>query len=198
MSAFHEVQFPTRIAYGASGGAEFNTSIATTVAGFEQRNINWHKARGKWDISTGIKNKADIDMVIAFFRARFGKAYGFRFKDWSDYKGSSQMISDGIHQNYQLAKTYHSGEHSYRRIIKKLVKDSVKIYFDDVLQQKGFVVDPTKGSITLKEPVVKNILIKVDYEFDVPVRFDTDQINISLDGPNQYRWDAIPIIEIRL
>ena len=198
MNAFHEVQFPTRIAYGASGGAEFNTSIVTTVAGFEQRNINWHKARGKWDISTGIKNKADIDMVIAFFRARFGKAYGFRFKDWSDYKGSSQIVSDGIHQNYQLTKTYHSGEHSYKRIIKKLVKDSVKIYFDDVLQQEGFAVDHTKGIIAFREPVEKNRVIKVDYEFDVPVRFDTDQINISLDGPNQYRWDAIPIIEIRL
>ncbi len=75
--AFHEIQFPPKIAYGASGGAEFNTSISTTFAGFEQRNINWQKSRGKWDISTGIKTKSDMDSVIAFFRARFGKAHGF-------------------------------------------------------------------------------------------------------------------------
>ena len=78
------------------------------------------------------------------------------------------------------------------------MKDSARVYFDDISQQEGFVVDYTKGIISFKKAIDKDVVIKVDYEFDVPVRFDTDQINISLDGPNQYRWDAIPIIEIRL
>lgn len=78
MPTFHEVQFPPKIAYGASGGAEFNTGITTTFAGFEQRNINWQKARGRWDVSTGLKSKTDMDVLQAFFRARFGKAYGLR------------------------------------------------------------------------------------------------------------------------
>ena len=49
MPTFHEVQFPPKIAYGASGGPMFNTSIVTTFGGFEQRNVNWQKARGRWD-----------------------------------------------------------------------------------------------------------------------------------------------------
>lgn len=128
MPVFHEVQFPPKIAYGATGGPEFNTTITTTFGGFEQRNVNWQKARGRWDVSTGIKSKADMDAVIAFFRARFGKAYGFRFKDWSDYQGVGQSIGtgNGSKTEFQLIKTYVSGGETYVREIRKPVNGSVQ------------------------------------------------------------------------
>jgi uncharacterized protein (TIGR02217 family) len=34
-------------------------------------------------------------------------------------------------------------------------------------------------------------------EFDVPCRFDTDQMRVSFDSYNRYSWGGIPIIEIR-
>ena len=200
MPAFHEVQFPPKIAYGASGGAEFNTSISTTFGGFEQRNVNWQKSRGRWDVSTGIKIKTDMDTVIAFFRARFGKAYGFRFKDWSDYQGVGQVIGtgNGTLTAFQLIKTYVSGSNSYVREIKKPVSGTVKIYLNAVLQSSGFAIDLTTGIVTFTTAPGNTVVVSADYEFDVPVRFDTDALAVRADAPGVFVWDSIPIVETRI
>jgi uncharacterized protein (TIGR02217 family) len=77
MSGFHEVRFPDNIAYGATGGPEFATTVVATGSGHEKRNVNWSEARGRWDVASGLKKQAQIDELIAFFRSRRGKAYGF-------------------------------------------------------------------------------------------------------------------------
>ncbi len=200
MPTFHEVQFPPKIAYGASGGPEFNTSVSTTFGGFEQRNVNWQKARGRWDVSTGIKNKADMDAVIAFFRARFGKAYGFRFKDWADYQAVGQNIGtgNGTLTAFQLTKTYSSGGNSYVRDIKKPVSGTVKIYLNAVLQSSGYSVDHATGIVTFSSAPGAGVIVSADFDFDIPARFDTDQLSVRTDGPGIYVWDGIPIVEIRV
>lgn len=200
MPAFHEVQFPPKIAYGAAGGAEFNTSVTATFGGFEQRNVNWQKSRGRWDVSTGIKIKTDIDIIIAFFRARFGKAYGFRFKDWIDYQGVGQSIGTGnaALTAFQLIKSYVSGSNSYVRDIKKPVAGTVKIYLNGVLQSSGYTLDLTTGVVTFSTPPANGVAVSADYEFDVPVRFDTDVLAVRADGPGLFVWDAIPIVELRI
>lgn len=199
MPVFHEVQFPPKIAYGATGGPEFNTTITTTFGGFEQRNVNWQKARGRWDVSTGIKSKADMDAVIAFFRARFGKAYGFRFKDWSDYQGVGQAIGtgNGAQTAFQLIKTYVSGGETYVREIRKPVNGSVSVYLDSVLQVGGYTVDYATGIVTFSVAPGGSVAVGADFEFDVPARFDSDQISVRADGPARFVWDSIPIVEIR-
>jgi uncharacterized protein (TIGR02217 family) len=78
MTSFHEVRFPDNIAYGATGGPEFATTVVATGAGHEKRNVNWSEARGRWDVASGLKKQAQIDELIAFFRARRGKAYAHR------------------------------------------------------------------------------------------------------------------------
>jgi hypothetical protein len=93
--AFHEIQFPNDIAYGATGGPEFATSVVATASGYEQRNINWSAARGRWDVASGLKKQTQLDTLIAFFRARKGRAHGFRFKDWTDYKATGQALGTG-------------------------------------------------------------------------------------------------------
>lgn len=200
MPGFHEVQFPPKVAYGASGGAEFNTSVATTFAGFEQRNINWQKARGRWDVSTGLKTKADMDVVQAFFRARYGKAYGFRFKDWSDYQALGQTLGtgNGTQTAFQLAKTYTSGAYSYSREIRKPVSGTVKIYLNSVLQSAGFTMDHTTGVAAFSAAPGAGVIVSADFDFDVPVRFDTDALLVRADGPGIFVWDTIPIVELRL
>ena len=200
MPTFHEVQFPPKIAYGVSGGAEFNTSITTTFSGFEQRNVNWQKARGRWDVSSGIKTKADMDVLQAFFRARFGKGYGFRFKDWSDYQAIGQNLGtgNGTQTAFQLAKRYDSGAYNYSREIKKPVSGTAKIYLNSVLQSVGFGVDYTTGLVTFAVAPSVGVIVSADFDFDVPVRFDTDTLAVRVDGPGIFVWDAIPIVEIRL
>ncbi len=178
----------------------FNTSITTTQGGFEQRNINWLKSLGRWDVSTGIKNKSDMDAVIAFFRARFGKAYGFRFKDWSDFQAVGQNIGtgNGSQTTFQLTKTYTSGSNSYIRDIKKPVSGTATIYLNSILQSSGFTVDHTTGIVTFTVAPGAGVVVSADYDFDVPVRFDTDALAVRIDGPAQYLWDSIPIVETRL
>lgn len=200
MPSFHEVQFPPKIAYGATGGAEFNTAIATTFGGFEQRNVNWQKSRGRWDVSSGLKNQSDMDALQAFFRARFGKAYGFRFKDWADYKGIGQILGtgNGAQTAFQIIKIYTSGANSYTRDIKKLVSGTVNIYKNSVLQSSGFTLDTTTGIVTFSAAPAAGVIVSADFEFDVPVRFDTDTISVRADGPGFYVWDSVPIVELRL
>jgi uncharacterized protein (TIGR02217 family) len=108
MTGFHEVRFPDNIAYGATGGPEFAATVVVTGAGHEQRNVDWAEARGRWDVGSGLKNQEQLDELIAFFRARKGKAYGFRFKDWTDYKATDQLIGtgDGAIKTFQLVKRY--------------------------------------------------------------------------------------------
>ena len=200
MTAFHEVQFPPAIAYGATGGPSFNTTVAANLAGFEQRNINWPSARSKWDISTGIKSQSDMQAVIAFFRARYGKAYGFRFKDWADYQGSGELIGtgDGTSTVFQLVRNYVSGSFSYQRKIKKPVNATVKIYLNSVLQSSGFTIDYTTGLVTFTTAPASGVLVNADFQFDVPVRFDTDDLAAQASSPGVWVWDSIAIVELRI
>ncbi len=95
MSGFHEVQFPPDISYGASGGPGYSTTVVTTVSGHERRNANWAMARGRWNVAHGLKKREQVAELIAFFRARRGRAYGFRFKDWTDYQAFAQSLGVG-------------------------------------------------------------------------------------------------------
>jgi len=67
MSGFHEIRFPDNIAYGATGGPEFATTVVATGAGHEKRNVNWAEARGRWDVASGLKKQADrrADRVLS-------------------------------------------------------------------------------------------------------------------------------------
>lgn len=200
MATFHEVQFPTDISYGSSGGPEFSTDIVITQGGYEQRNINWSDARARYNVAHGVKTQSQLDVLIAFFRARQGRAYGFRFKDWSDYSATGENIGtgDGVETQFQLTKAYVSGSTTVQRDIKKPVDNSVSIYVDSVLQESGLTVDITNGMVTFTSPPAASAVITADFEFDVPVRFDTDRLSAILDSYGVNSWNDIGIVEIRI
>jgi uncharacterized protein (TIGR02217 family) len=199
MTAFHEVQFPPDIAYGAAGGPAYSTSVFVSAAGYEKRNVNWAAARGRWDVGSGVKNRAQFAQLIAFFRARKGRAYGFRFKDWTDYQATAQPIGigDGTTTAFPLLKTYASGGVTETRPITKPVAGSVAVSLDGVAQSSGWSVDATTGIVTFGVPPAAGVVITADFEFDVPVRFDADQMDLSLDLYEHGQWGQIPIVEIR-
>jgi hypothetical protein len=174
MSGFHEIRFPDNIAYGATGGPEFATTVVATGSGHEKRNVNWAEARGRWDVASGLKKQAQIDELVAFFRARRGKAYGFRFKDRTD-----------------------SGSVIELRTITKPVAGTVKVYLDGVQQLSGWSVDTTTGLITFGTAPVLDVEVTADFEFDVPVRFDTDHMAVTIETYRLHAWQQIPIVELR-
>lgn len=198
--AFHDVRFPTDISYGSSGGPGYATDVIVTAGGHEQRNINWAQARARYNVAHGVKTQAQLDTLIAFFRARQGRAHGFRFKDWMDFEAAGQLIGTGnaAQQQFQLVKTYSSGGVSESRDIHKPVDGTVSIYFDTVQQLSGWSVDTATGTVSFDTPPGSGISITADFTFDVPVRFDTDRLSARLDDYGVRSWNDIPLVEVRV
>ncbi|MFO0360678.1 MAG: DUF2460 domain-containing protein [Flavobacteriales bacterium] len=192
--SFVEVQFPSDISYGATGGPMFLTDVVATVSGHEQRNSKWSQARARYNVASGVKTETQWQALIAFFRARRGKAVGFRFKDWGDFKAVNQPLLSLGGTQYQLVKQYVSGAVVSERIITKPVAGTVKLYRNSMLQASGWSIDTATGIITTSLTGT----LTVDFDFDVPVRFDTDELALSLDSFNAGSWNNIPLIEVRV
>lgn len=192
--SFVEVQFPSDISYGATGGPMFLTDVVATVSGHEQRNSKWSQARARYNVASGVKTETQWQALIAFFRARRGKAVGFRFKDWGDFKAVNQPLLSLGGTQYQLVKQYVSGAVVSERIITKPVAGTVKLYRNSLLQASGWSIDTATGIITTSLTGT----LTVDFDFDVPVRFDTDELALSLDSFNAGSWNNIPLIEVRV
>jgi uncharacterized protein (TIGR02217 family) len=290
--SFYEVQFPVSISYGASGGPAYSTDVVSFASGFEQRNQEWSVARLKYDVSHGIKNQANYDILLAFFRNMKGKANGFRFKDWADYQTiqTNGVLGAGIGSGaavHQLGKNYvTAGASTETRVIKKpvsgtaaLLRAGAAVTFGSTpgnaaidittglitfvadstsvassitagattqvilsanpgtlvagqkLQLSGFTgadaalvnnlahtINSVTGAgpytfilatvttgkiITLgsglgaKYPQVSETLTWSG-EFDVPCRFDTDDMKTSIVVFQGYQWQAIPVVELRI
>lgn len=209
--AFHEVRFPANLSFGSVGGPERRTEIVALASGFEERNTPWAHARRRYDAGMGLRSLDDLSALVAFFEARAGQLHGFRWKDWSDYKSclpsrapafDDQVIAqgDGVTKVFQLTKTYSSGPGSYARPINKPVRDSVRagIGGNEVFPGTHYTVDHAQGLITFAETPQPGAEITAGYEFDVPVRFDTDRIAVSVASFQAGEMPAIPVIEVRV
>jgi len=206
--AFHEVRFPDDISRGARGGPERRTQIVELASGDEERNASWANSRRRYDVAYGIRRADDLATVVAFFEARNGRLHGFRFKDWGDHKSclpsgtaspTDQSIGtgDGATTAFQLVKRYASGSHTWRRTITKPVADTVRVALDGVEQPSGWSVDTTTGVVTFDGALAEGVAITAGFEFDVPVRFDTDALDVTLDLERLGSITSIPLLELR-
>lgn len=198
--SFVEVRFPEDISYGSRGGPGYSTTITVTEGGYEKRNARWQQARGRYNVAHGVKTRTQLDALLAFFRARKGRAYGFRFKDWGDYAaiGQSIGVGNGSTTQFSLSKTYRSGGATDVRLITKPVAGTVKLYVNGTLQNTGVTVNHANGIVQFAAAPASGALLSVDFEFDVPVRFDTDTLSASLDAYGVHSWLDIPLVEVRV
>lgn len=209
--AFHEIRFPANISFGSLGGPERLTEIVTLANGFEERNTPWAHSRRRYDAGFGLRSLADVDQILAFFEARRGQLHAFRWKDWSDYKScaaartplpTDQRIGtgDGVTASFSLSKTYLSGNESYTRPIVKPVAGTVLVAVATDPQAEGtdFLVDATTGTVTFAVPPDIGTPVTAGFEFDVPVRFDSDRVQTSVAAFNAGDLPNVPIIEVRL
>jgi uncharacterized protein (TIGR02217 family) len=209
--SFHDIRFPTRISYGSLGGPQRRTDIVTLASGHEERNGLWAHSRRHYDAGIGVLSLDDMAELVSFFEARQGQLFAFRWKDWADFKSSlpsgeiansDQLLGtgNGDASEFNLVKAYDSGGASYVRPITKPVEDSVIVAVDDIPQQEGddYTIDTTIGLITFHTPPAVGAQITAGYEFDVPVRFDTDRIITSLANFGAGEVPDVPIIEVRI
>ena len=213
-AAFNDVRFPTDVALGARGGPERRTDIVTLRSGAEERNSIWADGRRKYQAGYGIKSFAQLEAVLQFFEAQRGRLCGFRWKDRFDYRSCASPaqpsaldapigVGDGVKSVFQLVKTYGAGSGSpYARLIRKPVAGTVKVAVAGLLQANGasFTVDTTTGLVafTPGHLPAAGAAVTAGFEFDVPVRFDTDFLEVDLAYFEAGQIPNIPIIEIKV
>lgn len=206
--SFDEVRFPDNIGRGARGGPERRTRVVELASGREERNAVWADSRRRYDVSYGIRRADDLAAVIAFFEARNGRLLGFRFKDWADYKSCAPSgtpsaldqpigTGNGSATAFQLAKRYTSGARTWERTITKPVAGSVLIALGGVAQPSGWSLDTATGIVTFVTAPGSGVAVTAGFEFDVPVRFDTDMLDVTLDFERLGSIQSIPLIEVR-
>lgn len=206
--SFHEIQFPASLSFGAIGGPERVTEVVTLANGFEERNTPWADSRRRYDAGFGMRSLEDIDALIAFFEARRGQLHAFRWKDWGDYKscGSNEVPSfedqvigtgDGVTTAFLLTKTYISGPEPYVREIRKPVSDSVICGVAGTVET-GLTVDVENGVVNFSTAPADGATVTAGFEFDVPVRFDTDAIRSSVASFKSGEVPNVPVVEVRL
>ncbi|MBL4918287.1 DUF2460 domain-containing protein [Szabonella alba] len=208
---FHEIRFPANLSFGSVGGPERRTEIVTLVNGFEERNSPWAESRRRYDAGLGLRSLDDVEMLIAFFEARRGQLYGFRWKDWADFKSgralqpvaeTDQVLGrgDGHQRDFALVKSYRSGEQTYLRPIRKPVAGSVIVALegDRKVETVDYTVDTALGILRFAFPPEPGALVTAGFEFDVPVRFDTDRIQTSVASFRAGDVPSVPVVELRV
>jgi uncharacterized protein (TIGR02217 family) len=208
VSAFHEVLLTLPFALGASGGPERRVDIVALGSGREARNTPWAHGRRRYDIGGAVRTLDQLHELIAFFEARHGKLYGFRFRDPFDNKSCAPSqsvapmdqaigIGTGALTSFQLRKSYGAGAEAYLRPIQKPVAGSVRVAVAGVeLSGGAFSVDTATGLVTCATAPASGAAVSAGFAFDTPVRFDIDRLDLSLDAFGAGRALAAPLVEI--
>ncbi|WP_411035094.1 TIGR02217 family protein [Shinella sp. BYT-45] len=210
MAGFHEVRFPLRVALGTSGGPVRRTDIVSLSNGRENRNRRWQDARRRYDAGSGVRSLDDLYAVLAFFEARAGQFFGFRFRDPVDHKSCAPSAAigaqdqflgaaDGATATFQLVKRYaDAGGETVRRIDKPVAGTVAVSVAGMPVPAADYTVDAAAGTVTFKPgKVPASGAVRAGFEFDVPVRFDTDRIDIDLAQFDAGRIPSIPLVEIK-
>lgn len=207
-SDFHEVRFPLDVALRGSGGPVRRTEIVTLASGREHRNSRWADSRRRYDAGLGIRTLDALHAVLAFFEERRGRLYGFRYRDRVDHRSgppskaiapTDQRIGtgDGTTRVFALAKTYGAGPAPYRRAIAKPVAGSVRIAVGGVeMTGAQAVCNAATGLVTFAAAPAAGTPVTAGFEFDVPVRFDTDELSIDLAAFTAGEVPRVPLVEI--
>jgi uncharacterized protein (TIGR02217 family) len=205
---FHEVRFPVAISRGARGGPVRRTDVVTLASGREHRNARWAHSRRRYDAGYGVTTAAALAEVVAFFEERRGRLIGFRWKDRLDHHSAppGQPVSprdqelgagDGSRTMFALSKRYGAALEPYLRPVLKPVAGTVRVAVAGVeLPPAGFSVDHTSGRVTLAAAPASGAMVSAGFQFDVPVRFDTDELDIELSAFDAGAIPRIPLIEL--
>lgn len=148
MQAFVEERLDVGIDYGAVGGPQWSTDVVEFGSGFEHRNAHWADARGRWELGERNVTLSDLQYLQTFFRARRGRAQGFRYRDWNDWDVADEALAPDGTPTVQLIKTYSNAGEDQIRDITKPVDGTVSLTRGGS-DFTGWSLDTTTGVVTL-------------------------------------------------
>lgn len=209
MTDFLELQFNPAISYGSAGGPGFNTTVFEGHGGVEQRGRNWATTKGRWNVAHGIRNHSDFEAIRKLFMSVRGKAIGFRFKDWGDYLMALEAatpVANGVNNTFKMQRTYTAGSLNYVRRIFKPVTGTIHVFDNAVERTVGtadanrVTIDYATGIMTFGASIIplNTHVITVTGEYDLPVRFDTDNLDVAQENFDMETWSNIPLVELLL
>lgn len=203
--AFHPIRFPVDVALGARGGPEGKTDVVTLAGGGEQRNGRWRHSRRRYNAGYGVKSRQDMAAVLAFFEERRGRLHGFLWRDGLDHSSGGLVptaldqtigTGDGERSSFQLTKRYGANFDPYLRPITRPVAGSVRIAVAGMERMTGWAVDSATGVVNFAQAPIAGAAVTAGFLFDVPVRFDTDRLDVELSSFDGAEAPSIPLVEI--
>ena len=209
-SAFHDVVFPARIAFGATVTTSRKVEVVALTSGKEQRNLRQAHSRHSYDAGTGVKSLNDLRIVMDFFEARRGPMTAFRFCDPIDHSSrgdggtvtmSDQLLGTGNGSNtrFALVKTYGTGPDAYVRPVHYPVVASLSVSVNGALKAANtYSWDGETGEIVFLPGHVpaNGQAVRAGFEFHVPVRFATEAISANISGFDAGDMPSIPLMEV--
>ena len=208
---FHNVRFPLSVSFGATGGPERRTEIVTLGSGREERNQRWAVSRRRYDAGTGIRNKDDLQKVVGFFEERRGRLYGFRYHDPLDHKSCAPSqdpspqdqelgVGDGTQRTFPLVKRYGDEFAPYDRAIALPVAGKLEVAVAGLVRHRGTDYTFDDGAVNFAPYATpqSGAVVTAGFVFDVPVRFDTDRLDVDLSQFAAGAIPSVPLVEIVL
>lgn len=111
------------------------------------------------------------------------------------YEASRRRLvweQSGERRGFALVKRYQSGAQSYDRPITRPVAGSLRAAVGGVEIGAYAFAD---GVVTFAAPPSLGAVVTAGYEFDTPVRFDTDSLRVNLASFRAGDIPSIPLIE---
>lgn len=198
MNSFVETRYSVLQGVGSEGGPGFLTFIGMGHSAFERRIVDWDQVKARYNLATGLRDATDIATLRAIFLACRGRAMGFRYKDLADFQATDSPIGtgDGSNKIFRLKKRYTLGSNIYDRRCFKSVAGTVTTKVNGV-PNAAFSIDHTTGTITYSAAPANGHSVTASFQFDVPVRFDTDELKMSPEDWDQGVVGELPVVELR-
>lgn len=179
------------VAYGFTGGPEYNTLIVPLDNGLEQRNEQWLYPKHRYSAQYMNLRPNAADEILAAFHAMRGALHACRFKDHNDYSGTNQPFYEDGEGVWRMVKEYTLGEdetaETTLRLIQAPVVGSIVLSGGGSLANLDFQRGVYNGDATG---------LTWSGEFDVWVRFANDYNAFTI-GNWQAHTADIELIEDR-
>ena len=183
-------------------------------SGHEERNTRWADSRRRYNAGTGVHSIADLHTLIDFFEERRGRLYGFRWRDRGDWKScppdeTPAAGRPGDRHGRQRDRRLPAREDVWRRHRDPIAHDreagrrarcALRSTARQQTEGTDFLVDTATGIVTFQPGHVPDdgAAVTAGFEFDVPVRFDTDQLTMNLSTFEAGDVPNVPVVEIRI